>query len=137
MKNVPSSIAIRRPHTHTHRYSYTHLSQNSPTWFPPALCYFSPLSYFSSHFNFPPFLLSSHLFHNPAIATTAFYFQASVPVQREGSWERPCYHCWDSHSFFFCLPSTFPPFTLPSALPPFFVVRPPFCAFLSITSFTI
>lgn len=27
-----------------------------------------------------------------------FYFQASVPVQREGSWERPCYHCWDSHS---------------------------------------
>lgn len=43
-----------------------------------------------------------YFFRHPAVPVSfwpaAFYFQASVLVRRDGSWERPCYHCWDSYS---------------------------------------
>lgn len=32
------------------------------------------------------------------LRAAAFYFQAPVLIRRDGSWERPCYHCWDSSS---------------------------------------
>lgn len=32
------------------------------------------------------------------LLAAAFYFQAPVLIRRDGSWERPCYHCWDSSS---------------------------------------
>lgn len=66
------------------------------------------LSYFFSPFLF---LSLSPLSLHPCIPffwLTVFYFQASVLVQRDGSWERPCYHCWDSHSLsLFILPPFF------------------------------
>lgn len=41
------------------------------------------------------------------LLAAAFYFQAPVLIRRDGSWERPCYHRWDSSSLLFIL-SPFP-----------------------------
>lgn len=42
------------------------------------------------------------------LLAAAFYFQAPVLIRRDGSWERPSYHCWDSFtllsSFFHLFP---------------------------------
>ena len=79
------------------------------------------LIFFHHHHVFLSLFLPSLHPHIPIFWASAFYFQASVPVQREGSWERPCYLCWDSHSVFLPLSSFFhlSPSTL-SARPPLF-----------------
>lgn len=59
---------------------------------------FFPLVFYimCDSFSLPAIPQTSH----PCLVCPGFYFQSSVPLQREGSWERPCYHCWDSHSSF-------------------------------------
>lgn len=84
------------------------------------------------------FLPSLHL-HIPIFRAAAFYFQASVPVQREGSWERPCYHCWDSLTASLSL-SFLPPFSFYPVLcssNPFRTVTPQVkaCIFITIALF--
>lgn len=104
-------------HTHTEWPAFTQLRRFTQSLAPPNI--FAHSFWFS--FSLTPCLIFffHHLyfslsFHHPSISVSLssgpFYFQASVPVQREGSWERPCYHYWDSHSFSFSLlSSTFPP----------------------------
>ncbi len=124
--STPSYMKVTHTHTHAHTQTDTQTHRHAKVQdlpsclvshkdFPPSnlsfcsflLLVFSlslslslPLCvlFFPSSLFLSLFLPSLHL-RIPVFWATAFYFQASVPVQREGSWERPCYHCWDSQSF--------------------------------------
>lgn len=72
-----------------------------------AFVYFSPCLHFFHHLGF--FLPSLHLYI-PHLLALCSISRLQFLFRGRGSWERPCYHCWDSHSFLFSLlSSTFLP----------------------------